>query len=487
VQPLTDTAGSIQDLFRGISKFLMPSRKILFLIIIGLAVRFALAPWTSWTEDIYPFYRTSVDMLTGAGVYGHAAFSYPPLFAFILYPFVWLLSLFLDPAVWGTVVFEMVDAAQTTGMLVPMVTHPAFNLAVKAPIILADLLMGLILYNFVKEWKDEIWARRIFILWFLNPLVIWVSSISAQIDVFPAILTLLAFICFYRKRFFFAGLALGMGFFFKLYPSYLIIFYLILIIGWEFKIGNQMWKGIALRNALKFIAGGMVSLLTILPAFLTSGWMFDFILRRSGSPNVGGFNIFFFAPYSGTSVGSAASSALPIDISFILFLLLIAATVVIAIIFSMTKKPQKGNILKIFAMGNLMVLVTILLLQPVTNPQHFIWIFPFLLILTLWEGRMERKIFLLTILGLLYLIGLQSFDALLYPTAVYTPLLDPSSLSDSIIRYFTAYDYLARNLLLLTITAVGVLTLITIYLPEKYDPIEMAYAKLKEWRAGREG
>lgn len=486
MRPLTDPAGQMQDLLRGFSKFLIPSRKILLLIIIGLAVRFALAPWTSWTEDIYPFYRTSVDMLTGVGVYGHAVFSYPPLFAFLLYPFIWLLSLFLDPALWGTIVFEMVDAAQITGMLIPTVTHPAFNLAVKIPIILGDLLMALILYDFVAEWKDKIWARRVFILWFLNPLVIWVSSISAQIDVFPAILTILAFICFYRKRFFFAGLALGIGFFFKLYPMYLIIFYLILVIGWEFKTYNQHWKGIAIRNVIKFITGGLVSLITILPVLLTSGLMFDFILRRSGSPNFGGFNIFFFAPYFKSSDATAPSSVYSIDISLLLFIILIGVTVCFGIIFSLTRS-KNGNLMKTLVMGNLFVLVTILLFQPVTNPQHFLWIFPFLLIFALWEGRIVRKVYLLTVLGLLFLIGLQSFSAVLYPTAVYTPLLDPSALSSSIIDFFTAFDYWARNLILLSITAVGVFTLVTIYLPEKYDPLELAYLRIRKWRVGIEG
>jgi hypothetical protein len=476
----------VKDLLKGISKFLMPSRKILLFIVIGLAIRFALAPWTSWTEDIYPFYRTSVDMLTGVGIYGHAAFSYPPLFAFILYPFVWLLSLFLDPAMWGTVVYEMVDAAQLTEMLIPVATHPAFNLAAKAPIIIGDLLMGLILYDFVAEWKDKIWARRIFILWFLNPLVIWVSSISGQIDVFPAMLTVFAFICFYRKRFFFAGLALGIGFFFKLYPMYLIIFYFILVIGWEFKTCNPQWKGVAIRNAIKFITGGLASLITILPVFLTSGWMFDFILRRSGSPNFGGFNIFFIAPYFRSSDVSAPSSVYSIDISLLLFIILIGTTVCFGMLFSLTRRPN-ANIMKTFVMGNLFVLVTILLLQPVTNPQHFLWILPFLLIFAAWERRMIRKVYLLTVLGLLFLIGLQSFSAFLYPTAVYTPLLDPSALSSSIIEFFTAFDYWARDLTLLSITAIGVFTLFTIYLPERYDPLELAYLRIREWRVGSEG
>ncbi|MFP4171008.1 MAG: hypothetical protein ACLFUV_08325 [Methanomassiliicoccales archaeon] len=98
---------------------------LLVLIVLGMGVRLILAPWTSWTFDMFPFYSASMDMLLGNGMYGHANFSYPPLFGMVMYPFVHLLSLFLDPALFGMVEHSMVGVSQTTKMITPLVTHPA--------------------------------------------------------------------------------------------------------------------------------------------------------------------------------------------------------------------------------------------------------------------------------------------------------------------------------------------------------------------------
>jgi hypothetical protein len=469
-----------KEIWAKVTHFLLPSRSILLFLVIGLVVRFALAPLTSWTEDIYPFYRTATDMLSGAGVYGHASFTYPPLFALILFPFVSILSLFVDPSGWGVLVPEMVNAAQVTGMLTPFVTSPAFNLTVKLPIIIADLLMGLLLYRFTAEVRDEVWAKRIFILWFLNPLVIWVSSISSQIDVFPAILTVMALMCFYRRYYFLTGLALGVGFLFKLYPSYLILFYILLLVGLQVVSDRSDWIRASFRNLAKMVFGGLVSLVTVLPFLLTSGSMVDFILRRSSSPNFGGFNLWFPFPYVNTQIIPPRVSVIYIDTSFLMFLGLIIITLVIGLVFIRMQGRIGSSVLNTLLLGNIMVIAAILLLQPVTNPQHFLWIFPFMLLLGSWQGRMERKVFLLTILGILYLVGLQSIEAVMYPAAVYTPLMDPSSLSESIMRFFNSG--IDRGIFLLPITALGVVTIGSVFLPERYDPLELAYSRYRTWR-----
>jgi hypothetical protein len=453
----------------------------LLFIVVGLVVRFAIAPWTSWTEDIYPLYRTATDMLTGAGVYGHASFTYPPLFALIIYPFVSILAIFFDPSTWGVLVPEMVDVAQVAGMITPFVTSPSFNLVVKTPIILGDLLMGLLLYRFTADVKDEVWAKRIFILWFLNPLVIWISSISSQIDVFPALLTVMALICFYRKSYFLVGLSLGIGFLFKLYPSYLILFYIMLLIGLEVRSNYVNWGRNALRNLSRMILGGLASLIAVLPFLLTSESWLDFILRRSSSPNFGGFNLWFCSPYLDSNVIPSRIPMFYIDTSLLMFLGLIMITLVIGLVFIRLHGEMRRDILPAFLLGNIMVLAAILLIQPVTNPQHFLWVFPFMLLLGMWHGRMERKLFLLTILGILYLVGLQSIESILYPTAVYTSLLEPAALSDSIIRFFSA-DGIGRSLWLLPVTGLGMVTIVSVFLPEKYDPIEFIYSRFKRWR-----
>lgn len=427
-------------------------------------------------------------MLTGFGAYGHASFSYPPLFALILYPFTLLLSFFVDPALWGNLEYSMVDVAQLTGMLTPFVTSPAFNLMVKTPIILGDLVMGLVLYHTVKELRVEHWGERVFILWFMNPLVIWISSVSGQFDVLPALLTVAAFICFLRKRFVLTGLALGLGVLFKVYPVYLLVFYLLAAIGLEsfMRGGEAMRKG--LKNASFILFGSLLSTVTAIPSLFAGVSMIEFVLRRASFPNYGGFNIWFAVPgRGGVEIPRTLPTGVEVETTTILLILIFIFTVVIAVLFTRYQRVRRERLVPTLLYSNILVLGTVMLLQPVTNPQHLLWIFPFLLLYAAWERRTGRKFYLLSILGLLYFIGLQSFYAVLYPAAVYTPMMDPQFLNSAIEAYFTAHWLIDRFAWTVSTSFLGAFVIGTLFLPASMDPVEFASGwALEKWRWLRE-
>lgn len=457
-------------------------------MLLGLLIRLIIAPWTSWTSDMYPFYSASTDMLTGLGAYGHASFSYPPLFALVMYPFTLLLSFFEDPSLWGGLEYSMVDVAQLTGMLTPFVTSPEFNLMVKMPIILGDLVMGLVLYHIVKELRDGRWGERVFILWFMNPLVIWISSVSGQFDVLPALLTVMAFICFLRKRLVLTGLALGLGVLFKVYPVYLLIFYLLAAIGLEMFVrgGGALRKG--LKNASLILTGSLLSTATVILSLFTGVSMVELVLRRTSFPNYGGFNIWFAVPRKGgVEIPRTLPTGVDVETTVVLLILILIFTVVIAALFTRYQRMRRERLVPLLLYSNILVLGTVMLLQPVTNPQHLLWIFPFLLLYAAWEKRTGRKFYLLTILGLLYFIGLQSFYAVLYPAAVYTPLLDPQFLNSAIETYFTAHWIIDRIIWTISISFLGAFVIGTLFLPASLDPVEFASGWLLEkWRWLRE-
>ncbi len=467
--------------------FVSSIRPILAILAVGVLVRFLVAPWTSCPYDMYPFYRASTNMLAGVGVYGHAMFSYPPLFPAVLYPFVYVLSIFMDPSQFGLVQHSMVGVSQMTGILVPFITHPAFNLVVKTPLILADLALGVVLYRFVKDVRDETWARRVLILWFLNPLVIWTSSVVGQFDVLPAMMTVIALISFYRKEFFVAGLALGLGAFFKVYPVYLVILYLILIVWLSSVRKFPFLTKATFRDAGRMIAGGILSLVIVLPFFLSSEAVFDFIFRRAGYSSYGGLNMWFLVPLVPQDAG-LLPDILPtiLGLSPFIFLIAIALTVFIAYRLRNSLTGKNGDILSLLVLGNVFVVTAILVTQPVTNPQHLLWLFPFLLLIGSKDGRWERKLYVLTVLGILYFVGLQSFHAFLYPTAVYTNAISVGDLNSAIQSYFTASGLLTRKVWVISSAMLGGLTLLTIFLPKKFDPVERVWRLLSRFR-GRPG
>jgi len=464
----------------GLIGYIFPTRSLVPIILIGLLVRLAIAPWMSWTYDMYPFYIASVDTLYETGLYSRAIFSYPPLFPVILYPFVLLLSLFLDPGSFGAVHPSMVDVAGLTGMITPFVTHPAFNLTVKLPLIIADLGMGLMLFHLVRGIRDEAWGSRVFILWFLNPLVIWVSSVAGQFDVIPAALVLAGMICFLRNRYLLCGFVLGLGALFKVYPIYILLFVFALAI----LEGKRLIEGKGLRNAGSIVVGAIASAVTVIPFLVSSPLMLDFVFRRVGTLNFGGFSLWFAGPLV---INELTSLLVPYGVIVSIVLLIASILVILSIAVRCGSRDASGmDRTKAIMLGGALVIAAVLLIQPVSNPQHLLWILPFLLVLlTWWEGRAERKIILLTVCGLLYFIGLQSICAFLYPMAGYTHLLSVEALSDHIVSYFTAGGLVTRRTWVIGSAMVGAITLLSTLLPERLDPIERVWGYLRRrWKGG---
>gem|GEM_PF-889475 len=459
-------------------------RDMLPIIVVGLLVRLIVAPWTSCPYDIYPFYRASVDMLSGAGVYGHAYFSYPPLSAVVFYPFIAILSLFLDPSNFGSVQYSMVSVAQITGMLIPFVTHPLFNISFKLPLIVSDLLLGITLYRFVRERRGKDSAKKVFVLWFLNPLVIWISSIAGQIDVLPAFMTLIAFISFYRREYLFAGLALGIGVFIKLYPIYLFIFYLTFLFSREFDGQHLRASLLRIKGFYAMLIGGLMSLIVVLPFFLAPDKMLDFIFRRTGSTSYGGLNFWFFVPALPSE--GLLPDILPsvIGLPTIVFVLMVVLIFLLSNLIVRLYTKKKIDELTLLTIGNLVVIGLILFLQPVTNPQHMLWIFPVLLIALVDDKRWERKLYLLTILALLYFVWLQSAYALMYPAATYGNFMSIESLNTTIINYYTSTGILSRESLVIASAMLGGLTILSILIPKKYDFVNRIWDRLISIKGG---
>lgn len=399
--------------------------------IVGLVIRLAIAPWTCCPFDTYPFYSASVDMLAGMGMYGHAVFSYPPGFGFVMYPFMFFLSLFTDPSLFGSFHPEMIEVGMLIPTVYPFVTSPAFNLALKLPLIIGDVLTASMLFLLMSEWKGERLGRTAYMLWFLNPLVIWISSVVGQFDVLAVLCTLVAAYFFIHERYALAGLSVGAGMLLKVYPAYLGLFFLIYLL----LVGGVAWKD-RLTSVARLIGGAAASALPALPLLLTTPEMLDIVLRRAGNDSFGGINPWFIAPYLGIMTPSAeASTGAPDFLQTPMFITLVGLilVVIVAIALARSSRPLRESI---FA-GSLVVLIIALLFRSVTNPQHLLWVLPFMLIFSFIDSRMRIPMFMLTASGLLASLTFRSFAVFFYPLAAYTPLISVGQLNSIVFTYFS--------------------------------------------------
>jgi Gpi18-like mannosyltransferase len=459
----------LRPVWNEIKQFFRPLHGIAILVIAGLAIRIIAAPFTSWTYDVYPYYSATVDSLSGLGIYGHVMYSYPPLFMVVTYPFTLLLSLFQDPSTFVSFQPSMVGTAQATGLLVPYVTSPWFNLAIKAPIIICDLLVGLFIYQIVKELYNDLWAKRAFILWFLNPFVILIGSMMGQFDVLPALMTVVALYFAIKERYLLVGMALGFGTLLKVYPAFFVIFYFALIVLMNWKKGAPWISKHGVRQVISLAAGCAISLLAVIPFFLSSNGFMDVILRRTDYQQFGGISI--WSIWNAFNPGTTPDAAFPIlHLTTLIYVAILAAAIMWAWWAAKKHDLQENELNKRLVTANVLFVATLLLLQPLTNPQHLIWLLP-LLILLLPQGiRMEWRFIALSITGALFLLSLQSYSALLYPLASFTNIVPISSLNNDIYQYFTATRFLPHTYVLGLAIFSAMISLVTIFLPSRYDP-----------------
>ncbi|KQM11870.1 hypothetical protein AOA80_05935 [Methanomassiliicoccales archaeon RumEn M1] len=413
-------------------------------LIIGLAIRLAVAPWTSYPYDVYPFYSASVDMLAGLGMYGHATFSYPPGFGLILYPFMLLLSLFVDPSMFGSFQPEILEMGAVSDLVSPFITAPAFNLAFKLPMIIGDVLAASMLFLMVREWKGEGAARSAYALLFLNPLVIWIGSVMGQFDILAALCTLVAVHLFIHQRYALAGLALGAGALIKIYPAYLAVFFLAYIL---------LAAGTALKDrvssAARLVAGTLAAAIPAVPLLLATPEMIDFVFRRASNDAFGGINPWFLVPLignftssSGTSTGAENFFQTPMFLMLVGLVLAVIASVVMA---RSDRLPREGIVA-----GSLLVLMIALMFRSITNPQHLLWVLPFMLLFSFSDKRMRVPAFMLTASGLLFFLALRTYAVFLYPLAVYTPLVSVGQLNSIVFAYFSGGNLVPTLLLALS-------------------------------------
>ncbi|MDW5561791.1 MAG: hypothetical protein SA339_01085 [Methanomassiliicoccus sp.] len=469
--------------FAGVGKALFPDRRLLWVVLIGFGVRLAVAPWTSWTYDTYPFYQGIVDTLAGIGPYGHMAYSYPPGFAFVTVPFAWVLSLFLDPSQWVSFQPSLVEIGQITGMVNPMVTHPAFNLMFKLPLIIADYLTAVLLYHFVNLIKDREAARSAFILWFLNPLVIFISSIYGNFDILAVFFSVLSLYLMYRMMYLSAGLAIGLAVAIKLFPIYLALFFFAYLLG----LAIAEWRNSTvivpnLRNLGSYIVGGILGVSSILIMIFTDPSIMVFLTGRMGTNDMGGINVWGLmrninALISGGGLPGSTVSAVTHISNYLLIAILF---IILIYVFAMLKGAKESNE-KQLLFGSMTVFIILLLFQSVTHAHYLLWALPFVLLCSVYQDRFEMKLMLMSIAGVVFWLSLQSYLAFLYPLATYTGIIPVGTVNQTVVDYYLSVHGVSSEGSRIIPTAIGVIAMATALLPEQIDPLYRLQLRFRRW------
>ncbi|MBS7644390.1 hypothetical protein KEJ26_07450 [Candidatus Bathyarchaeota archaeon] len=161
------------------------SSKLLIIFAVGLLARLSLAPFTGNPWDMYVWIQSGRDFLEHQinpyDVLYYKSISTGRYFAWYGYPPVWFFSIIQSYFLYTLLPWQKLELAY---------------LAIKAPLIATDLLVGYIIYTQVRSKIGHKAALIATSAYILNPYVIWISAGWGIHDNFCAIFTLIAYIAY---------------------------------------------------------------------------------------------------------------------------------------------------------------------------------------------------------------------------------------------------------------------------------------------------
>ena len=282
----TDEKKGILDVIVGTMK-----RPVVIILIVGLLIRFVLAPLFTYTFDIAHWAMVTEHLQAGFGLYSVPGYYYSPVWGYMLGTFS-LFSNFVFSIQPLVSFFEAMLPAQELWWyyFTPEVTTIDFNVFIKVPLILCDVLVGALVYYLIKEKTDsEKKATLGFALWFLCPVVIWMSSVQAMFDTFSVLFMFLSVLLVYKGRYFTGGAMLSVAIFTKFFPFYIVFAVVAYII-----LKNRGDREKCIKSILMGAAGLIVMTLVLHIPMIMEGSLVDslwFMLSRAETAGVSGDGI----------------------------------------------------------------------------------------------------------------------------------------------------------------------------------------------------
>jgi Gpi18-like mannosyltransferase len=432
-------------------------------VILGLVVRFLIAPFTGWV-DLYFFWRLMTLMLANPTA---VIFQYPPPWYLTFFPLIRLLAVFQDPSSFALVVPELGRVWYTTGARLIGITSPTFNFLFKTPIIFGDLLTGLVIHHVVREIRDETVARRAFSVWFLNPFVIFVSCVMGQSESILTFFMLASLYLICKEKYVSGGACLGLSIFYKTYNAYVAIFYLLMIL---FSLRNVQTgaglrrlslKGLDFVSSFKFLVGFGLPFLMLLPSIPAFG---ETYLQKASLPSLGGFSIWFISllPSMKGIIDSAYSNW-----SLTLTLLLAIGVGTAIVLGLLVILRMKGALLEKMIYGTIGILAVAFATMPLTNPHMIVPLFPFLVIAVVLYNQYYVRFNILWLSCIGFVLSIWGVAIIFYPTAVYTPLITVEAISRFTLDYWNTPGLINQRIswdLLLVFSSIGIITILSFIL-----------------------
>lgn len=339
----------------------MQRRTFFALMVFGLVLRAVLAPLAGHPFDNYVYYQTGQAILAGRDFYGLTDYSYPPMWA----GFLTVITAAYGPlaAYFGAHPMPVAQAQVILGTTLPLrgLVDWVFEGLAKIPLVVFDTLLAALLYRIVAvRFRKPEAARVVAVLFYLNPVVLWISAVWGTIDVLPTYFALLGSLLFLDRRGYASGVAFGVAIAFKYYP---LIILLALILGLRERRERRVAK--------ETVAAAFVVLVAVSIPFLIldPGSYVGGILSPAGGVFVGNLSIW-------TLLSNVGVEDVPAWIASLDILLVVGVIAVLSWVAGGAPGAQRDPLFWIDL--SLMALLVFYALFRIVNDQYVFWIIPFL-------------------------------------------------------------------------------------------------------------
>lgn len=401
-------------------------------LLIGLAVRLVVAPFTSVSLDVATWTTAVKNAMLGFGLYARPGFSYPPVWGYLLtFGGLVLRHLGVHPGAVAVSTPAWQSLAQQTGIMGASVSTPLATLVLKLPLFLCDVAVAWVVWCLVIEvGGDTSVARRAALAWFLCPLVIWESAVHGAFDTVVALAVTGALLLRVQRRFAWCGALLAVGVLTKVTPAFLAP---LLLATCLWPMGRDR-SSRPVRDAGTLAVGGVAATVALLLPLLASGelpsMLTDVFARAAVQPSVGGLSLLGVSAVPGlswiatwaTTPGNPLLTACEVaDVA-----------VALGAVWWWHRAAHRDPLLLCALTTG--VLGAIELIGPLANPQYLLWLLGPLAVLGGWRRSVRRSVLVLSAAGILFELSLFGPLGMLSPSAqafgVPTPALVTTELHE---------------------------------------------------------
>ncbi len=407
-------------------------------LVTGLALRYALAPFTSWPHDDVTWFQAATSGQHQLGLFARSQFPYPPLWGLLLQALGQVIApLSITGSALGTSDAHFALLDQATNAYSSVITGPLFNLAFKTMLFAFDIGTGLLIRDAVRTWTSSSRKGNLaFTIWFLSPFPLFESAIFGGFDTMVGFTIMATLVLLLRRRYLWAGVAIGLGAFVKVSP--ILLLPMAGLLAADVTIARRRLR-LNVRAPAALAAGMALPIAIIgLPLLVTGAFgaaTHATSARTLVGLDVGGFSLFgirSFAVLSGIGTWASDHAGLVTGATTL------AAAAVSVVIGWLAMVAARRNRVWAILGGGTAVFAIVLLTQPLTQPQYLLWLLPEAITIAVATGVARWQLVVLSITPVVYVYSLLGPAAVLGPLATTTGWVSPQWVADRSVEWYNA-------------------------------------------------